>query len=70
MQFPNPNKDYVLYIDASNNAYSGVLCQLQDNDNDIRPAAYFSGALTAQNKNWCATEKEAYALLKSIQRFD
>ena len=28
LQFPDPNKDYVLYTDASNNAYSGVLCKL------------------------------------------
>ena len=26
LQFPNPNKDYALYTDASNNPYSGVLC--------------------------------------------
>ena len=70
LQFPNPNKDYILYTDASNNAYSSVLCQPQNNDNDIRPVAYFSGTFTAQNKSWCATEKEAYAMLKSVQRFD
>ena len=69
LQFLNPNKDYVLYTDASNNAYSGVLCQPQDNNNDIRPVAYFSGTFTAQNKSWCAMEKEAYAILKSVQRF-
>ena len=42
LQFPDPNDDFVSYTDASNNAYSGVLCQLQDNNNDIRPVAYFS----------------------------
>ena len=70
LQFPNPNKDYVLYTDTSNNAYSGVLCQLQDTVNDIRPVAYFSGTFTAQNKSWCVSEKEAYIMLKSIQKFD
>ena len=50
LQFPNPNKNYVLYTDTSNNAYSGVLCQPQDNDNDIKPVANFSGTFTAQNK--------------------
>ena len=30
----------------------------------------FSGTFTAQNKSWCATEKEAYTVLKSVQRFD
>ena len=70
LQFPNPNKDYILYTDASNNAYLSVLCQPQSNDKDIRPVAYFSGTFTAQNKSWCATKKEAYAVLKSLQRFD
>ena len=63
-------KNYILYANASSNAYSGVLCQLQDNINDIRPIAYFSGTFTAQKKSWCATEKEAYAVLKTVQRFD
>ena len=64
LQFPDPNKDYVLYTDASNNAYSSVLCQPKDNEHDIRPVAYFSGTFTVQNKSWCATEKEVYAVLK------
>ena len=51
---------------STSNAYSGVLCQPQDNDNDIRPIGYFSGTFTAQNKSCCATEKEAYAVLKSV----
>ena len=41
LQFPDANKDYILYTDASKNAYSGVVCQLQENKNDIRPIAYF-----------------------------
>ena len=59
-----------MYTDASNNDYSGVLCQPQDNENDIRSVAYFSGTFTVQDKSWCAIEKEAYMVLKSLQRFD
>ena len=70
LQFPDPNKPYVLYTDASNNPYSGILCQLVDNDQDIRPVAYFSGTFTAQKRNWCATGKEAYVVLKSVQCFN
>ena len=50
MQFPDPNKDYILYTDASNNAYSGVLCQTQDNDIDIRPVAHFWGPSQLRTK--------------------
>ena len=70
LQFLDPNKPYVLYMDASNNAYSSVLCQLIDNEQDIREVAYFSGTFTAQNRSWCGTEKEAYAVLKSVQSVD
>ena len=66
LQFPDHNKPYVLYTDASNNVYSGVLCQPVDNNQDIRQVAYFSGTFTAQNRGWCATGKEAYAVLKSV----
>ena len=70
LQFPDPNKPYILYTDASNNAYSGILCQPVDNNQDIRPVAYFSGTFTAQNRSWCVTEKEVYAVLKSMQCFN
>ena len=70
LQFPDPNKPYILYKDASNNAYSSILCQPINSNQDIRPAAYFSGIFTAQNKSWCATEKEAYAVIKNVQYFD
>ena len=70
LQFLDPNKPYILYTDASNNAYSGILCQPVDNDQHIRPLAYFSDTFTAQNRSWCATEKEVYAVLKSVQHFD
>ena len=70
LQFPDPNKPYILYTDDSNNAYSGVLCQPVDNNQDIRTVAYFSGTFTALNRSWCATEKEAYAVLNSMQCFD
>ena len=70
LQFLDPNKTYILYTDTSNNAYSSILCQPINSNLDIMPGAYFSGTSTAQNKSWCATEKEAYAVLKSMQHFD
>ena len=67
LKFPDPNKDYILDTDASNNAYISILCQPQDNNNDIRPVVYFAETFTAQNKSWYATEKEAYTVLKRVQ---
>ena len=68
LQFPDTTKDYMLYTDASNNAYSGVLCQQQSNDNDIRPVAYFSGTFTAQNKSYYATEKKSICCVKKCSK--
>ena len=70
LQFLDPNKPYTLYMDASNTAYSGILCQPIDREQDIRPVAYFSGTFTVHNKSWCAMKKEAYAMLKSMQCFN
>ena len=39
LQFPDPNKPYVLYTYASNNVCSSVFCQPVDNDQDIRQVA-------------------------------
>ena len=69
LQFPDANRPYILYTDASNNAYSSILCQPVDNDQDIRPVAYFSGTFTAQNRSWCATEKEAYDVFEKCATF-
>ena len=70
LPFLDPNKPYILYTDASNNTYSGILCQPIDSKQDIRSVAYFLGTFTVQNKSRCAMEKEAYAVLKSVQHFD
>ena len=51
LQFLDPNKPYIMYTDASNKAYSSILCQPIDNEQDIRPVAHFSGTFTAQNKS-------------------
>ena len=51
LQFPDHTKPYILYTDASNNVYSGVLCQPNSTNQDIRPVAYFSGTFTAQNRS-------------------
>ena len=57
LQFPDANKKYVLYTDASNSGYSGVLCQPQDNENNVRPVAYFIRNLhSTEQKLVCCRE--------------
>ena len=40
LQFPDKNKQYTLFTDASNYPYSGILTQAVDGQDDLRPIAY------------------------------
>ena len=53
LQFPDPNKDYVLYKDASNDAYSGALCQLQSNTKILGQSHIFLVLLWHKQKLVC-----------------
>ena len=45
LQYPDPNKPFKLFTDASNYNYSGILHQAQDEEPDqLIPIAYFSGS--------------------------
>ena len=43
LQYPNTHKLYILFIDASHYAYSGVLTQVVHGPDDLEPTAYTSG---------------------------
>eukprot|EP00794_Sanderia_malayensis_P019806 gene19806-21746_t len=62
LQFPNLNQPFVIEVDASDLAVGGVLSQTGP-DNQPHPVAYFSTALQKSQRNWSATDKEAYALV-------
>ena len=64
LQFPDPNKPYVLYTDASNNAYSSVLCQPVDNDQDIRPVAYFGHIHSTKQELVCDWKRSLCCIKK------
>ncbi|XP_058840195.1 uncharacterized protein LOC131695716 [Topomyia yanbarensis] len=56
--------------DASPVALGAVLLQFEGPTDDIpRPIAYASKSLTATEKRYCQTEKEALALVWSVERF-
>ena len=45
LQYPDPNKPFNLFTDASNYTYSGILNEAQDKEPDqLIPIAYFSGS--------------------------
>ena len=68
--YPDPNKQYKLFTDASNHTWSGVLTQtretLRENGNlDItyHPIMYQSGTFTSSQINWSTLVKEVYVIM-------
>ena len=64
--YPDPNKPYVLFTDASKHAWAGVLTQAQDGIQ--HPVTYVSGLFRGSQLNWAALTKEAFAIYKSIKK--
>ena len=74
LRFPDPNKPYTLYTDASKYAWSCVLTQQYTHDMDNKqtvvnhPITYVSGLFKGSQLNWVALTKEAYAIYMSIKK--
>ena len=74
LRFPDPNKPYTLYTDASKYAWSCVLTQQYTHDIDSKqivvnhPITYVSGLFKGSQLNWVALTKEAYAIYMSIKK--
>ena len=74
LRFPDPNKPYTLYTDASKYAWSCVLTQQYTHDIDNKqivvnhPITYVRGLFKGSQLNWAALTKEAYAIYMSIKK--
>ena len=66
---PQVDKDYVIHCDASKYSYSGILQQIRPSTEELAPVAYFSGNFNKTQVKWNITEKEAYAIYKSVKKF-
>lgn len=64
---PDFSKSFCIHCDASDSAIAGVLTQSHDGVD--KPISYFSQKLTGAQQRYFATEKEALAVLKSIEKF-
>ena len=70
LQYPDPNRPFELFTDASHYFYSGILHQAKIGDPEqFIPNAYFSGCFNAAQQNCNVMMKEAYAAYQSIQKF-
>ena len=66
---PQVDKDYVIHCNASKYSYSGILQQTRPGTEELVPVAYFSGNFDKTQVKWNITEKEAYAIYKSVKKF-
>ncbi len=66
---PVLDRPYQLYTDASMTAVGACLAQ-QDEEGKERPIAFFSKKLTPCQTRWATIEREAYAVLSALKKFD
>ena len=68
LRAPNPNKDYILETDASDEALSATILQYDEN-NDLHPIAYASKTLNDAQRNYTVTDREALAIVWGLEHF-
>ena len=66
---PQVDKDYIIHCDASKYSYSGILQKTRPGTEELAPVAYYSGNFDKTQVKWNITEKEAYAIYKSVKKF-
>ena len=67
MAYPDPNKEYKIYTDASKDAVGAVLMQTDENGLD-RPICYISKQFDKQQKKWSTIEREAFGVVYALKR--
>ena len=74
LKFPDLQKPYVLFTDASKYAWAGVLTQLYTEETEGKtvtthhPVTYVSGLFRGSQLNWAALTKEAYVIYMSVKK--
>lgn len=70
LKSPDFNQPFYLHIDASGYAVGAVLLQKSPSTDILHPISYFSSKLKRHQKNYATVEKEALALVISLEHFD
>ena len=68
MAFPDPNKHFHIFTDASDYQMGAAILQKDDNGK-MRPVAYYSKKLSDAQKNYTTTEKEMLAIVYCFREY-
>ena len=67
MAYPQVNRPYLLYTDASDYAVGGVLTQIDEKGVE-RPVHYISHQLDTNQRKYAVIEKEAFAVVYALKK--
>ena len=68
LHYPDPNKKYIIYTDASDNACRAQL--LQEHNGTEFPIAFLSHTFTETQRKWSRTEQEACGVYYAITKWN
>ena len=68
LQYPDPNKWYIVYIDASDDACGAQLSQ--EHDGTEFPIAFLSHTFLETQRIWSTTEQEVYEVYYTITKWN
>src|SRR5207253_2487787 len=68
LKCPDFSKDFIIQCDASN--YCVGACLAQEFNGCTHPIAFISSKLGGAQLNWSAIEKECYAIIFALKKFD
>ena len=71
LRYPDQERLYTLFTDASGIGWAGVLTQEFEDDKGKKkqhPICYISGQFRGSQQNWAALTKEAYAIYMAIRK--
>ena len=68
LHYPDPDKKYIVYTDASDNACGAQLSQ--EHDGTEFPIAFLLHTFTETQRKWSTTKQEAYGVYYAITKWN
>ena len=69
MAYPDWGKEFCVEADGSAQGVAAVLSQMDEHTRNLRPIAYFSSSLNPTQRNYSATQLEAWALVSAARKW-